>query len=45
MLQTTSDVKSTKIKVIEPQKLFNFIVDNVFNSFTPSNNQFTFSWL
>jgi hypothetical protein len=29
-LQTTSDEKSVKIKVVELQKLFNFIVDNFF---------------
>jgi hypothetical protein len=30
ILQTTSDEKSVKIKVVELQKLFNFIVDNFF---------------
>jgi hypothetical protein len=30
ILQTTSDEKSVKIKVVELQKLFNFVVDNVF---------------
>jgi hypothetical protein len=41
ILQTTFDGKGTKIKVIELQKLFNFLVDNFFclNSFTASNNQ------
>jgi hypothetical protein len=29
-LQTTSDEKSVKIKVVELQKLFNFVVDNFF---------------
>jgi hypothetical protein len=29
-LQTTFDGKGTKIKVIELQKLFNFLVDNFF---------------
>jgi hypothetical protein len=30
ILQTTSDEKSVKIKVVELQKLFNFVVDNFF---------------
>jgi hypothetical protein len=30
ILQTTSDGKSSKIKVVELQKLFNLVVDNVF---------------
>jgi hypothetical protein len=30
ILQTTSDKKSVKIKVIELQKLFIFVVDNFF---------------
>jgi hypothetical protein len=29
-LQTTLDEKSVKIKVVELQKLFNFVVDNFF---------------
>jgi hypothetical protein len=29
-LQTTSDEKSVKMKVVELQKLFNFVVDNFF---------------
>jgi hypothetical protein len=28
ILQTTSDEKSVKIKVVELQKLFNFVVNN-----------------
>jgi hypothetical protein len=30
ILQTTSDEKSVKIKVVELQKVFNFVVDNFF---------------
>ena len=30
ILQTTSDEKSVKIKVVELQKLFNLVVDNFF---------------
>jgi hypothetical protein len=30
ILQTTSDEKSVKIKVLEHKKLFNFVVDNCF---------------
>jgi hypothetical protein len=30
ILQTTSDEKSVKMKVVEHQNLFNFVVDNVF---------------
>jgi hypothetical protein len=30
ILQTTSDEKSVKMKVLEHQKLFNFVVDNCF---------------
>jgi hypothetical protein len=30
ILQTTSHEKSVKIKVVELQKLFNFVVDNLF---------------
>jgi hypothetical protein len=30
ILQTTLDVKSIKIKVVELQMLFNFVVDNIF---------------
>jgi hypothetical protein len=30
ILQTTSDEKSVKIKVVELQKLFIFVVDNFF---------------
>jgi hypothetical protein len=39
--------KNVKMKVVELQKLFNFVVDKFFylNSFTVPNKQFTFSWL
>jgi hypothetical protein len=30
ILQTTSDEKSVKMKVLEHTKLFNFVVDNCF---------------
>jgi hypothetical protein len=42
ILQMTSDEKSTKIKVVELQNLWNFVVNNFFhlNSFTGSNSQF-----
>jgi hypothetical protein len=30
ILQTTSDEKCVKMKVVELQKLFNFVVDNFF---------------
>jgi hypothetical protein len=30
ILETTSYEKSVKIKVVELQKLFNFVVDNIF---------------
>jgi hypothetical protein len=38
----TLDEKGVKIKVVELQKLFNFVVDNFFylNSFAASNKQF-----
>ena len=40
IFQTTSDVETIKMKVVDLEKLYNFIGDNFFNlnSFMTSNN-------
>jgi hypothetical protein len=46
ILQTTSDEKFVKMKVVELQKLFNFVVDNFLFEFVYNiKKQFILNWL